>query len=329
MQVTWIVLLRLSAMGDVLRVLPAWKNLAEAFPGVRIQAVVEDRHAFLLEPLLGVEPVIVHRRRLSSPFRAFQELRRVAGLVRGADASLDFHGILKSALIPHFAGIRELWGDGRAKEGAWLFQNAAVPSKRQSRYGQALGLSEAFGLSRGVAGLGRFTPTLKDAQLPPSGAWPAHIGPGRPRTLLIPGTSPRGANKRWPLDRWIQLADALKPERDLRWALGPAEKRLRDWLPEESGVEALPELPFWELATNMRSADRVIVGDTGLLHLAVLLGVQATALLGPSDPVVSGIPPGTGTIVRAATDCSPCRERRCLRRTCMERLRLEAVLAAL
>jgi len=48
-----LVLLRLSALGDILRVLPAWTNLHDAFPTARFQAVVEDRHAFLLEPLPG------------------------------------------------------------------------------------------------------------------------------------------------------------------------------------------------------------------------------------------------------------------------------------
>jgi heptosyltransferase-1 len=250
----------------------------------------------------------------------------VAGLVRGAAASLDFHGSLKSALIPYFAGIRRSWGDGCAREGAWALQNAGPAFRRQGRYEQALGLSEAFGLERGRLGLGRFAPALRDAPLPPCGAWPAAA---RPRVLLVPGASARGANKRWPLDKWMRLADALKASGDLRWALGPAERGLREWLPGRSGVGALPELPFWELASAVRSADTVVAGDTGLLHLAVLLGVRAVALIGPSDPVVSGLPPGCGAAVRAGAECSPCRERRCLRRSCMERLEVEAVLAAL
>jgi ADP-heptose:LPS heptosyltransferase len=127
----------------------------------------------------------------------------------------------------------------------------------------------------------------------------------------------------------VRLAAALGQGRDLRWVLGPAERRLREWLPGRSGAEALPELPLWEVASVMRTADRVVVGDTGLLHLAVLLGVRAVALMGPSDPVVSGIPPGSGTVVRAGVECSPCRERRCLRRSCMERLDVGSVLEAL
>jgi ADP-heptose:LPS heptosyltransferase len=317
-----LVLLRLSALGDILRVLPAWKNLLDAFPAARVQAVVEDRHEFLLTPFPRLEPVIVHRRRLSNPCTAIAELRRVAGLIRGADISLDFHGILKSALIPYFAGITERWGDGHTKEGASWLQNNHADYKKQSRYAQALGLTKVFGIKHGMADLGRFEPVLKDIHLPEGDAWQSS-SPGHPRLLLVPGTSKSGAHKRWPLNNWIQLAKSLKANADLRWALGPEEKEWRAWLPEKSGVDALPPLPFWELASVIRTVDRVIVGDTGILHLAVLLGVQVTALLGPSDPVISGIPLGSGVVVRTGAECSPCRERRCLRRSCMRELRLE------
>jgi len=261
--------------------------------------------------------------------RAAIELSRVARIVKGADVSLDFHGILKSALIPHFAGIQERWGDGSSKEGAWLFQNNGPSYKKQSRYAQALRLSESFGLAHGIPGLGRFEPVLKNINLPDNGSWPTAGTLTRPKILLVPGTSRSGANKRWPLLRWIQLARELKKSADLRWSLGPVEARWRGWLPEKSGVEALPTMPFWELASVIRSIDRVIVGDTGLLHLSVLLGTQALALMGPSDPIISGIPPGTGNIARIQVECSPCREHRCLRRSCMEQLDLDKVLAVL
>jgi ADP-heptose:LPS heptosyltransferase len=121
----------------------------------------------------------------------------------------------------------------------------------------------------------------------------------------------------------------LKNKADLRWSLGPAEGDLRERIPMRSGIEALPTMPFWELASIIRTVDRVIVGDTGLLHLSVLMGVPVTALMGPSDPIISGIPPDAGVVVRASVECSPCRERRCLRRDCMEQLQLDEVLATL
>lgn len=315
--------LRLSALGDILRVMPAWRNLREAFPEARLQAVVEDRHAFLLEPFPWLEPVVLRRGRISHPVRAWAEFRRVAEEIRGADCSLDFHGILKAAVIPRLADIPERWGDGVTKEGAGWLQTHPRPFRHQTRYDQALGLAEAFGRSRGVGGLGRFHPALADAPLPDPGAiWPAS---GKPRVVLVPGASRRGAIKRWPLRHWIRLAAMLRGRCELRWSLGPEEADLRSWLPAETGVPALPGLDWWRLAAAVRQADRVVSPDTGLLHLAVVLGVPVAALYGPSDPVVAGIPGASGAVLRTGIPCSPCRERACQRRQCLEDLTPEAV----
>ncbi len=319
-----LVLLRLSAIGDVLRVLPAWMNLREAFPGARIQAVVEDRHASLLAPFPGFEPVLVRRVTLRNTLRAWGELGRVAAQLEGAEASLDFHGILKSALIPARAGISERWGDGVTKELAHHFQTHRLEWKFQSRYRQALDLAEAFGRSRGVAGLGTFRPVLRGASLPDPG--PVWESDGRPRMVLVPGASRPGRIKRWPLRHWLALADALKGRWQMRWSLGPDEADLRAWLPAESGVPALPPMGWWQLAAAVRQADHVITPDTGLLHLAVLAGVPVTALFGPSDPVVAGLPEGAGRVLRTGIACSPCRERACQRRQCLTELRPEQVL---
>lgn len=319
--------LRLSALGDILRVLPAWANLRDAFPEARFRAVVEDRHAFLLEPLPWLEPVVVHRKRLSNPFSALQELRRVADELRGSEVSLDFHGILKAALIPKLAQIPERWGDGVTKEFAGALQTHPLPFRHQTRYDQALGLAEAFGRSRGVPGLGHFRPVLAGAELPdPGQVW----GSGaKPRMVLVPGASRRGAIKRWPLRHWITLARLLQGRYDLRWSLGPEEEDLRTWLPQATGVPALPRLGFWQLAAVLRQSDRVVAPDTGLLHLAVVLGVPALGLYGSSDPVVAGLPEGTGKALRTGIACAPCRERACQRRQCLDELAPEMVLAAL
>ena len=320
-------LVRLSALGDILRVLPAWANLHEAFPEARLRAVVEDRHAFLLEPLPWLEPVIVQRKRLSNPLSAHRELRRVAAELRDCEASLDFHGILKAALIPRFAGIPERWGDGVTKEFAGALQTHPLPFHHQTRYDQALRLSEAFGRSRGVPGLGRFRPVLKTVALPDPG--PVWTQAAKPRVVLVPGASRRGAIKRWPLRHWIVLAGMLKDRCELRWSLCPDEEELRAWLPERTGVPAFPRLAWWQLAAAVRQADRVIAPDTGLLHLAVVLGVPALGLYGSSDPVVAGLPAGAGRILRTGIACAPCRERACQRRQCLEELEPEVVLRAL
>ena len=213
------------------------------------------------------------------------------------------------------------------KEGAGWLQTHPLPWRHQTRYDQALGLSQTFGESRGLSGLGRFHPALKEVPLPdPGEIWPPAR---RPRIVLVPGASKHGAIKRWPLRHWIKLAQMLQGQAELRWSLGPEEESLRTWLPAETGVPALPKLGLWHLASALRQADRVISSDTGLLHLAVLLGVPVTAIYGPSDPVVSGLPDGVGQVLRTDIGCSPCRERQCQRRQCLEELEPEVVMQSL
>jgi ADP-heptose:LPS heptosyltransferase len=276
-----------------------------------------------------LEPVVVARRALDRPWTALGELRRAAGAVRGCEASLDFHGILKSALVPRLAGIAERWGDGVTREGAARLQTHPLPFRRQSRYDQALGLAAAFCAARGRADAARdrFRPVLGDAPLPDLG--PVWAPGGRPRVVLVPGASRRGAIKRWPLRHWTALAELLRDRCQLRWSLGPEEAALRAWLPEATGVPALPETDLWTLAAALRQADRVVAPDTGLLHLAVVLGVPVLGLFGGSDPVVAGIPEGAGMILRTGIECSPCRERQCQRRDCLEQLAPQTVAAAL
>jgi len=289
--------------------------------------VVEDRHAFLLAPMPWLEPVVVARGALGRPWSALGELRRAAGALDGCEASLDFHGILKSALIPRLAGVPERWGDGVTREGAGRLQTHPLPFRRQSRYDQALGLADAFCAARDRAAGAGFRPVLKDVPLPDPG--PVWAPGSRPRVVLVPGASRRGAIKRWPLHHWTVLARLLGDTCQLRWSLGPEEAALRTWLPGATGVPALPEAGLWTLAAALRQADRVVAPDTGLLHLSVLLGVPVLGLYGGSDPVVAGIPQGAGRILRTGIECSPCRERGCQRLDCLEELAPAAVAAAL
>jgi len=320
-----VALVRLSAIGDILRCLPAWQNLHEGLPQVEFCAVVEDRHEFLLKPFKWIHPVVVERKKIANPLTAMQTFKAVADQIKQCDASLDFHGVFKSALIPYLARIPARWGDGIHKEGAHWLQNKILPFKSQSRYEQALGLAEAFGRANNVKYLGQFR-SLRRVIF---GSDTAETSCSPKKILLVPGASPRGAHKRWPLNHWLHLAEQLKEKKDLAWCLGPTEIHLRSWLTQVSEVPALPQLPFWEMAEQLMEYDHVISGDTSILHLAVVLGIPVTGIYGPSDPVIAGIPKTAGKILSNHVECSPCRDRGCQRVTCLESLKPKQVLDSL
>jgi ADP-heptose:LPS heptosyltransferase len=101
--------------------------------------------------------------------------------------------------------------------------------------------------------------------------------------VLAPGAG--SAAKRWPLDRWGQLAQELQLPR-VRWAilLGPAEADLREEarsLAEAIGAEVL-DTPELESLPARLARSRLFVGnDSGPTHLAAATGCPTLALFGP------------------------------------------------
>jgi hypothetical protein len=95
--------------------------------------------------------------------------------------------------------------------------------------------------------------------------------------------------KRWPLERFRELAGRLAPHMQVEWCAGP-----QDELAGAVRFEDLYELACW-LATA-----RIYIGnDSGPTHLAAAVGTPVVALFGPSDPSVWA-PRGAHVAVAAA-----------------------------
>lgn len=112
------------------------------------------------------------------------------------------------------------------------------------------------------------------------------IGPmGWPTVLLHPGAG--GRWKRWPIGHFLSLADRLaRAGLAVRWSCGPADDDLREALlaePERPG-ELWPDLGLDDYAALLARCNLLVSADTGVAHLATLLGVPQVALFGPTDP---------------------------------------------
>ena len=82
--------------------------------------------------------------------------------------------------------------------------------------------------------------------------------------------------KRWPMERFQELAERLARHMPVEWCAGP-----QDVLPRARRFEDLYELACW------LAAARVYIGnDSGPTHLAAAVGTPVVALFGPSDPAV-------------------------------------------
>ena len=340
-----VLILRLGAVGDVLRTLPAVKALKENLPSSRITWVVEDPSRTLLESQPEIDRIILFPRRrweegIKSPRRLWRTVGEVVRFVldlrkEGYHVVLDFHGILKSGLLSFLSGSPKRIGFDRSsvKEGNSLFSNVKVklPEGKISRFKRNLALLKGIGLEvNGIRPHLHIPP--EDREYVESFFRTLSEEIRRPLIAIHPGTSPKTFYKRWMADPYSQLADRLT--RDLNgmviFTWGPEE---REWVERiRQGMKELSILaPRTETLTQLgevfRRCDLYIGGDTGPMHVASLVGTPVVAIYGPTDPVVNE-PLGRHRKVRKAVGCNPCRKRSCKDIRCLKAVTVEDVFKA-
>lgn len=103
-----------------------------------------------------------------------------------------------------------------------------------------------------------------------------HVPSQRPREFAMLHPFAGSAAKRWPLERFRELARILERGMRVEWCAGP----------EDSLDGAVRIDNLYELARHLAAA-RVFVGnDSGITHLAAAVETPVVALFGPADPRV-------------------------------------------
>ncbi len=340
-----ILVLRLSAVGDVIRTLPAVKAIKTHFPSASITWIVEESSKALLESQPEINEVILFpRQRWSEGIGSLQGWGRTIGEVRTFvqslrkrkfDLVLDFHGILKSGLLSFLSGADQRVGFDRksSKEGNFLFSNIKVklPNDGISRFERNFNLLKGMGLEVPPKDYSLFIPT-EDREYVKSFFNRLFPPPKSPSIAIHPGTSPKTTYKRWFPNQYARLADRLVREMNatVLFTWGPGEL---DWVKmiqrrmKESSILGPHTLTLTQLGEVFRHCDLYIGGDTGPMHIASLMGIPVVAIYGPTDPVLNE-PFGPHKKVIKNVGCNPCRDRSCKRLKCLEEITVEDVFKA-
>lgn len=314
-----LLVVRLSAMGDIIHTLPAAAMLREAFPHVTLGWLIEERWAELLctlrYPRAGrrspERPLVdrVHsvntaewRRSLFS-FNTWQQMAVALSELRGVkyDAVIDFQGAVRSALLARWSGAPIAYGDAQPRENA-----ASMFYTRQVETNGRHVVEQALDLARAVIGGPPAVEATAGRRVGPKVEFP--VDPDAEKkidsltadmanfAILNPGAG-WGA-KQWPVERYGVVAKELA--RDGIYSVvnyGPGEEQLAAAV-ETASAGAARKVPcsIAELIALTRRADLLIGGDTGPMHLAAALKVPVVAIFGPTNPARNG-PFGTRSIV--------------------------------
>jgi heptosyltransferase I len=311
-----LLVVRLSAMGDVIHTLPAAVFLRQAFPQAHIGWLIEERWAELLcapgslrrGARSAVRPLVdeVHTVNLKvwrKSLLSISTLQRVATVwndVRGAryDVAVDLQGAVRSAVLARLSGARVVFGAAEPRESpASLWYTRKVVARGRHVIEQNLSIAEAL-----VERPTQFAPTDISSAFPRDARAEARVDERLAQygtgdfVILNPGAG-WGA-KRWPAERYGEVGRQLR-ELGVRSIVnyGPGEEEMARVVEAASGgVAQAMRCTISELIALTRRARLFIGGDTGPLHLAAALRVPVVAIYGPTDPARNG-PYGTRSIV--------------------------------
>ena len=304
--------IRLGAVGDVVRALPAVRRLRRRFPALHIAWIAEDLARPLLEGHPDLDAVVRFPRRelRAARFRpaAFRaSLRDLRGTLHAGryTVAIDLQASLKSGLVALLSGARRRIGfaPGFSREASFLFATEWIRpvSSRLNRVDRNLAVAAALGAADGP--VEAFLPeTPEEAEA--AGALASALRAGaRPLVVASPGTSRRQAYKMWPVGHWSRLSVLLKGATGaaMTIAWGPGEEPLAAAVARAAAgcATVLPATSLRQLAALLRRADLCVAADTGPMHLAWAAGCPVVALFGPTDPRLNAPRGGRDVVVRS------------------------------
>jgi heptosyltransferase I len=307
-----LLIVRLSAMGDVIHTLPAVQALREAFPDAMFGWLIEERWAELLcapgSPRCGSRSAkrpladSVHTVKLAGWRKSLFTIPTIEQIVRTwndvravhYDLAIDLQGAIRSAVLARCSGAPVIYGSAQPRElpSSLWYSRQTIPNGNHV-------IEQNLSVASAVAGRKLAAPPV---QFPADSTADTKIDrrladAGIKRFLILSPGAGWGA-KRWPSERYGNVARALAADGMHSIVnYGPGEEGLARQVEDASGGCAKSvSCSITELIALTRRACLFVGGDSGPLHLAAALHVPVVAIFGPTNPERNG-PYGTRSIV--------------------------------
>ena len=355
-----ILLIKLSAVGDVVHTFPVLNKLRRRYPAAQIDWLVSSPIAEFLKPHPAINNILEFaREEWTRPWRLtpLANSARLAARLRAAgyDLVLDLQGQLRSGLCARATGAPVRIGFGKpvarrweemsrklpdearkhawqgAREGSWLAYTHYIPlpSLEVHAVDRYLAVGPMLGLDDGAAD---FSFPIARAAADRIDALLHHYGIANAKLVaLAPGTV--WETKQWRREGFAAVARHFLQKGLAVTLIGSARERaLCDEVAAlaPGAINLAGETTLPELAALIRRSAIAVTNDSGPMHLAVALGRPVVSIFGPTYPVWAGPYRRADVALRADIPCSPCYLRqlsRCMyAHDCMRQVTAEAVI---
>ncbi len=359
-----ILLIKLSAVGDVVHSFPVANRLRRRYPAARIDWVVKPSIAELVRHHPAINNVVLYADHAASHswrsgWAAIGAARRLFAELRSAEYELviDLQGQLRTAILALATGAPLRIGFDRPRTQVWCAserQFTALARRHAwqgAREGSWLAYTHRLSIptldTHAVDRYLRFVSMLGPGEdgvdfsftIPDSSAAHAdrllgeRIGEsdGKPLAVIAPGTI--WETKHWSNKGFAQVARHLVRRNFAVVLIGSKGEcgvcqQVAEAAPGVVNLAGLTTLS--ELAAIVRRAAICITNDSGPMHLAVALDRPVVSVFGPTDPLWIGPYLRPGAVLSASLACSPCYLRQLSRcphqHACMRGISSESVI---
>ena len=329
-----ILVVKLSAIGDVIHALPVSYAIKEQYPEAHLTWVVEQAAYAILADNPCIDELILFEK---AKFRSIGGFLREIGpfrrrlRTRRYDASLDLQGLFKSAAIAWNAGAKLRIGTANMREGAHLVSRPVCGAHAEGHIVERyLDVARALGCRVGEV---RFPVSVSDRDRMAADTLLAREGVQEGRPFVAFAVGANWPDKRWPVEHFAALADRLYHAHYVPVLVGGG--RFDETLAED--ILRASEIPPVNLVgrTNLKQlahvfthAALVLGGDTGPVHLAAGLRVPTVMLMGPTDANRNGPYGQLQNAIEVDRPCRGCWKRACPKGLdCLAAISVDAVAA--
>jgi ADP-heptose:LPS heptosyltransferase len=283
-----ILVIKLAALGDMVQAFPPFAHIRAAHPNAHITLLTTPPY----ESLAAASPYFDRIETDGRPKRLGQTLAMLTRLRRAAyDRVYDFQTSSRSS-----AYFYALWPNPPKWSGIAPFcshphknpdRDAMHTLERQAEQLQDAGIWPDAPIARGTAPAPDLSFMLDD---PSPERRPEHFGLAAPYALLIPGASATRPGKRWPAERYAELAQRLMANGLAVGVIGgPGEADIGRTITDAApGVKNLiGQTDYAQIAGLGARAALAIGNDTGPTHVVAAAGAPTVVLFSAeSDPAL-------------------------------------------
>lgn len=323
-------------VGDTVMSVAALRRLRKLFPDAHVTLVVRPWAEAIFMGTSFVDSLVLYDRRgMGSTIKQVLEWR-----LHKFDLAVLFQNAFEAALIPFLARVPLRIGYSTDGRRALLTHPLSLPEWRNRKHEVFYYLNIVEQLEGLLNTSGPISNVEVDCSLEVSESrqdqarkqLEAKVLHKGPTIALCPGSINSRA-KRWPAERYAQLADLLIEERNANLLLVGSKEEIdvaaevRAFM-KHSPIDLTGSTDLAEAVALISVADLVVSNDTGPAHIASALGRPTLVIFGPTNPLTTRPYASSAEVVRHPPECAPCMLRDCpIDHRCMTAISVEEVYA--